>query len=140
MELLIRGGGIGIDEEQCECLGAQLADLIEAIKADIPDVVWFAAHIDTVTGVPHWYSGEFDFVEIGTTETMIALSRPVIQYLSGVFIALRPEDVQSINGLQADTEETCPYFLEQSVLEIRAFDQAFFLISAHDPALAAHLL
>lgn len=138
MEIQIKGRDI--DGDLSSCLGPQLTKLMGSVKAKLGNVVWFVADIDTVTGVPNWYSGKFSFVEIGHTETMMALSRTVLQYLSGVFIALRPENVQWIYGLEADTEDTAPFFLEQSVLEIRAFDQTFFLIHTHDRALAEYML
>lgn len=138
MEIQIKGQGI--DGSSANCLGPQLATLMESIKTKLGNVVWFVADIDTVTGIPNWYSGGFGFMEAGDTETMISLSQNVLQYLSGVFIALRPEDAKHIDGLKADTEDTVPYFLERSVLEVRAFDQTFFLIGTHDSDLAQYLL
>ncbi len=126
MEIKVKGTNVNGDD--CDCLGSQLADLIERIAPALPGVIWLSADVDTTRGVIAPFSSAWGCIEIGPSEVVIALSRTVHQYLSGVFIAARPEEVDSIRGQEIDTESDRHLSFEQSLVEIRAFDNYCFLV------------
>lgn len=137
MQLLIRGHSI--TGEQVNCTGEQLARLIAALPPDNNDVIWWAADVDTTTGVPHWYPGGFTYTEIGGTDTLIDVSRSIQQYLSGVFIAVPKKYRHLIPGTEGDTEGAVPFTSEYSIIEVRAFDTTYFLVAVRDLELGKHI-
>ncbi len=126
MEIKVKGTNVNGDD--CDCLGSQLADLIERIAPALPGVIWLSADVDTTRGVISPFSDDLECIEIGPSEVLIALSRTVHQYLQGVFIAVKPEDVDAIRGQETHTEFMNHKSFKQSILEIRAFDTSYFSI------------
>ena len=75
-----------------DCLGEQLVSILELIKADLKDVIWYAADVETNGPTPFKLGLQGSTAKkIGNTEELIAVTKNVDQFLCGVFLAMPKE-------------------------------------------------
>ena len=111
------------------CLGQQLLDILEFIKDLLPSHVWYGADIET-NGESPWglRMNSFELKRIGNFSAMEKIAQETDQFRSGVFLAIRADitikaDVVEVGALDPQFE---PRDLEGVLIEIRAFDSAYF--------------
>jgi hypothetical protein len=122
------------------CTGPQMQQILEAVKTEIADCIWFVADIDAFQVLPMGIERHNSIPAlIGPTEELIEFAGNVDQFLSGIFLAV-PEAMLSINWTNDyDTEAPAFKDMVEVVLEIRAFDTSFFLLYSRNLVLLERL-
>ena len=124
---IIRLNGKSIDGNNTCCLGIQLVLILEAIYESIKDSVWVVSDLNDNCGI----SGELfpnnnsEICIISNTNELLLKIRKVNQFYSGVFIAIG-RDIRRLPKSIPETDEEEGIQIEESVLEIRAFDTSYF--------------
>lgn len=118
--------------KQVNCLGEQLAMVLEKIKIMVDKGVWYACDVDTTCDnlkIEHLMN--YFPRRIGSIDDLIYLAHSVDQFLKGVFLLMPIE-----YGLQLDveygTEDEQFRDIGNAILEIRAFDTTWFMVYSND--------
>lgn len=119
--------GDEIDGQEFNCLGPQLALLIEATQPFLEDCTWFVGDVNTTAGYPHFAPhGEKTCVEVGTTQELIRAVEIYGQFTDGVFIAVPNNRKNAVAGLVVHTEGGEHMHTTDAVVEVRTFDTSYF--------------
>lgn len=117
------------------CLGVQLVKILRVIGSFPVDLHWHVADVQAV--------GQFPFARqplprlIGPTDALIEAATMVDQFESGVFAGVPSSNATPSfrsGGLWTEDEDDAD--LGDAMVEVRAFDTAYWLVSPADIALA----
>lgn len=124
---IIRLNGKNIDGNNACCLGIQLVLILEAIYESIKDSVWVVSDLDDNCGISSelFPNNDFKICIISNTNELLLKIRKVNQFYSGVFIAIG-RDIRILPKSIPETDAEEGIQIEESVLEIRAFDTSYF--------------
>lgn len=119
------------DRDGCTCLGSQLIDIVDVVKAELEAHLWYASDVDAFSSVPSELGLDTWFLRrIGDDAALCNFCSRIEQFIWGVFIAIRDIDCREERiertQLSAEDEEFRPIDLEGVLLEIRAFDSSLF--------------
>ena len=123
---------LSITHERVTCLGEQFVIILQFLQPILKNGIWYASDVETLTNkikVEHLKTAIPK--KIGTTEDLIAFSKGVDQFLSGVFL-LMPKDYGEQLDIKYYTEDDPFRDLGDAILEIRTFDTSFFLVYSND--------
>ena len=135
---LLRLSGDQLNGESFSCTGSQFRQLATALDLLIPDWVWYAADVDSIRNAPDVFASGPELVRIGSTAKLIALTQPVEQFYSGVFLALPPLSEPLDPALTMYTESAPGTDYISGSIVVRAFDTSYFEVeSSYLPALEA---
>ena len=123
---------VKIKGKDFDCLGEQLVSILNFIYPDVKHGIWYASHVEAVTIPPFILNyTSLSPQRVGPFEEMLTLSKNVDQFLSGVFL-LYPTDVGFQLNFKCHTEDEIFRDIGDALLEIRAFDTSYFIISTND--------
>lgn len=122
------------------CQGQQVALVIRAVAEAVPGLVWYASDV-LAPGSPFWTRFQGSTPErVGPSDDATSLAEVVPQFESGVLVGV-PEWVTKprfrSGGVWTEDEDGAD--LGDGVVEIRAFDTDYILVTASDPRIRAHL-
>lgn len=114
--------------EKVNCLGEQLAAVLEQIKLLSGRGVWYACDVDTTCDnlKIQCFMNYFPR-RVGTIDDMIHLANSIDQFLSGVFLLLTSDFGKQLNS-EYSTEDEQFRDVKDAILEIRAFDTTWLLL------------
>jgi hypothetical protein len=122
----LRLPGRSINGQSVSCTGLQLVEILMILKVRLTDHRWLIADVSTNDGkIP----AEIIFGQlsiISSTEELIEISSNIDQYLSGIFLSIPMRINNPRMRILLDTEDDPTLDLEDSILEIRAFDTTYF--------------
>ncbi len=118
------------------CLGKQVVEIINFLENFLPSLVWYGSDISITANSDTIFLDEkftlYTPTKIGTSYDFKKESNKVFQFLSGVFIASE-KDISWPNSLKIGTEDLFrPIEMNGIILEIRAFDTAYFEVYSDD--------
>lgn len=127
--------GASIDGDHSCCLGKQAVQIVSAVAEATPNVTWLAADVETNDHRPV----PAGVATIGDTARMLEYVGSVVQFFSGVFVAV-PEALEHPR-LRECPETEDPRFVDMGdgLVEIRAFDTSYFEVAASTAELLNHL-
>lgn len=127
---LIRLTNKAFSHDQVVCTGSQLKSIVKNLSELIGSHVWFGADVDAISPIPQKLGiDSFELRKIGDIYLLINLCENIDQFLSGVFIAVKEKNRNSIcSRLRIGTEDDQfrPLNLNGILIEIRAFDTSYF--------------
>lgn len=114
------------------CLGEQMVQILSCIQHETSNLCWYAFDVYGTTHSKELLFPE-PFSKIASTEELIKKAKEIVQFESGVFIAIPAEkEIEwDINRLP-ETEEIEGLQHYEAELEIRPFDVSYFEIYGMD--------
>lgn len=115
------------------CLGGQLVEIINCIKEETSDLVWFTFDVLASSNqvVKELFPDEYS--EFLSTEELIQKANEIIQFYSGVFIGIKKgKHVEWNFDRLPDTEEDEGLQHLEAEIEIRPFDTSYFEVYGMD--------
>lgn len=118
------------------CLGTQLMSIIDSIKGFVPSHIWYGADVEAVgKGSKKYNLSDIQLNVIGTDSQFIEYCSEIEQFIWGVFLCVDKsfylQNIQDVT-LEAEDEPFRSIGCDGIVIEIRAFDTAFFEIYSED--------
>ncbi|CAJ1316688.1 hypothetical protein [Paenibacillus nuruki] len=115
------------------CLGGQLVEIINCIKEETSDLVWFTFDVLASSNqvVKELFPDEYS--KFLNTEELIQKANEIIQFYSGVFIGIKKgKHVEWNFDRLPDTEEDEGLQHPEAEIEIRPFDTSYFEVYGMD--------
>lgn len=116
--------------------GPQLVAILQCVNDLLPDLLWYVADVDA--------NGRFPIprqdptpVRFGDTRTLAEAAQQIVQFESGVFAGVPSSVSQPVfreGGLWTEDEDTAD--LGDAVVELRAYDAAYWFVATIDPDIA----
>lgn len=134
-----RFGAREFGDSPTACQGRQVALVIRAVAKAVPGLVWYASDV-LAPGAPFWTRFQRSTpARAGLSDEAAREAEVVPQFESGVFVGVpdRVTDPQFRNG-GVWTEDEDDADLGDGVVEIRAFDTDYILVTASSPEVRAH--
>ncbi len=129
--------------DQVVCLGSQLKSIIQNLIELIEPLVWFCADVDAISPIPEKLGiDSFQLRKIGDSHSLINLCENIDQFLSGVFIAIKEKNHNfkwTDLYIGTEDEQFRSLNLDGVLIEIRAFDTAYFELYSDDSILMKKL-
>lgn len=119
------------------CLGPQLILILSAVQGARSDLAWYVADVETIGPSPVRERTPVP-VLVGDVDALIRAVAPVEQFECGVFSGVPAAVSQPAfrsGGLWTEDEDTAD--IGDAVVEIRAFDTSYWIISTSDRRIAA---
>ena len=121
--LRLRARCFGPNNQLC-CSGQQLSNLARLLEKNLGPINWF---VSDVRPRSQFNLNESPFpIGLGTTDSLVAASSNVVQFESGVFVAVPPTVACPQLRSQIHTDDSTNADLGDALVEIRAFDSTFF--------------
>lgn len=121
-----------ISFEEVNCLGEQLAMLLEHSKSLVNGGVWYACDVDTICDnlkIEHLM--DYYPKKIGSVEDLIDLANGIQQFIWGLFF-LMPTDCGDQLDVKYSNEDEQFRDFGKAILEIRAFDTTWLMVYSKD--------
>jgi hypothetical protein len=125
---IVRLSGHSVNKKPVSCTGVQLTEILRVLQDQLVDCKWLVADITSNDRrIPsEMVSSKFRL--INSTEELMNISIGIDQYLSGIFLAI-PKHINELNIRRVlETEDIPTIDMEDSIVEIRAFDTTYFEI------------
>ena len=131
---------VEICNKNVSCLGEQLVVILQTLIPHLNNAVWYASDISATTKPPFIIDyNEYIPKKIGNTLDVIELAKNVNQFLSGVFLAFPNDKGEQITGIEYGTEDEYFRDIDNAIVEIRAFDTDYYLLSSRDDLLISKI-
>jgi hypothetical protein len=124
---IIELSGKEINNEIVCTTGFQMTKVLQIIKEDLLNCIWYCGDISTNCNIFDDSSkSRKEYFKLEDTEQLMKFAMQIDQFLSGVFLAI-PKSICHPNlEYNFDTERESTTDLGDAILEIRAFDTSFF--------------
>ncbi|MDQ1232537.1 hypothetical protein QE450_000035 [Paenibacillus sp. SORGH_AS306] len=127
-------------KSEINCLGEQLVEIINCIREETSDLIWFA--FDVFGSSDRAFAELFSnaYSEFLSTDELIEKASGVIQFYSGVFIGIKKgRHVEWNFDRLPDTEENEGLQHPEAEIEIRPFDTSYFEIYGMDSTIESKI-
>lgn len=134
---VIKLTGMQVNNKLVCCTGSQLVIILDVIEEKLGKCNWYVADISATHLLSYDMPGQSKWPSlVGNTEDLKIISAQVIQFFSGIFLAMPINSNMPRWSDYLDTEDIPTNDLGDAVLEIRAFDTSYFEIySSHSEVL-----
>ncbi|MCT4775799.1 MULTISPECIES: hypothetical protein [Exiguobacterium] len=129
--------------EEFSCLGRQLEQILQSIsRVQSSELTWYLFDVygGTEMSLSELFPSEsVGVIKITNTGELAERVKQVVQFESGVFIASEDNQLKVDHENEPHSEAEFGFQLQQSVIEIRAFDFRSFEIFMLDEEMYKHL-
>lgn len=120
-------------KDEFSCLGEQLVEIINCIREETSDLMWFTFDVDVNSNqvVKELFSNAY--WEFLSTDELIQKAKEINQFYSGVFIGIKKgKHVEWNSNRLPETEEDEGLQHPEAEIEIRPFDTSYFEVYGMD--------
>ena len=129
--------------EDLSCLGEQLESIFQAIDEILPEnLTWYLFDIfggSNISLFELFPSDSCGIIKFSTTKELMKKVKHVVQFESGVFIASKNSDLAIDFENQPYSEAEIGFQLDNTLIEIRAFDFECFEFFLQNEMIYRHL-